>query len=249
MKKKDLFPLFALCPVVSSCVMDGEVTIFGWFAIVFVIGIIILIIIEIDRREGEAQKQEEWRKKMAEEEERNKSEREFRKWQYEAQLRHHEEKHGIADKTIVLAESHLDREIRVHLSTREVVIFGKPYSFDKIISCSVTDNSTVVHGKTHVTTTGTSKASTGGVIGRGLAGGLIAGPAGAVIGGTTGKRDTSSTSVVRQENDRVAHDYTVWISVRDIVSPLVEIRIGDDERKAKEISSLMDAIIAENNEQ
>lgn len=167
-----------------------------------------------------------------------------RKKKYEEDVRLLAEKYGNPDKLIVFAENDIDNEIRAYSSCGLVAIMGKEYGFSSILECKLTDNSTTEHGEVIITSTGSATTSNSSMIGRAVVGSLVAGPAGAIIGGSTAKQNTSSTSVVNQGDDTTRHDYTVWITIKDIANPMVKIHIGKDADKANEIVALMSAIIA-----
>ena len=89
-----------------------------------------------------------------------------------------------------------------------------------------------------------AKTDNGNMLGRAVVGGLIAGGAGAIIGGSTADKNTTSISVIEQENDVTWHDYTVWITVKDLAKPMIQIRIGKNATLMNEIVALVNAIIA-----
>lgn len=151
---------------------------------------------------------------------------------------------GVPDKTIILKENDLNQEIRAYASKRIITILGKDYDFSSIIECHLTDNTTVEKGETTISSTGTQKTNGGSMLGRAVVGGVLAGGVGAAIGGATARRNTESTSVVHQGMDKTHHDYVVWITVKDIAKPLIQLPLGKDGVKANEIVSLMNAIIA-----
>lgn len=76
--------------------------------------------------------------------------------------------------------------------------------------------------------------------GRSIAGALIGGEAGAIIGGATAKKET----IFEQENDKVIHDYTLVVNVRDLKDPMFSIKIGQNKNKAMEINALMQVIMS-----
>lgn len=248
MKKTNIISLIGLSFISASCVMDGEVTIFGWVFLIVVVGVIIVFALDNKENKEDEAKKQEWRKKMTEGAEIRRQEQEDKRRCYEAQLRSLESNTGRADKTIVIGENDLNQEIRVYAPSREVFILGRTYPFQKILSCSFTDNVNVKKGQTTIKSVGTTKADNANTIKRAVVGGLIGGVAGAAVGGTTGKKNTTTTSVVSQGNDTTVHDYTVWIGLQDIVTPMIEIHIGKDSRKVNEVVALMNAIIAGNNE-
>lgn len=252
MKKTNIISLTGLSLLVTSCVLDGEVTIFGWFFIIFFTVVLAMIIWEVVKRQEAEEKQKAFRERQKREQQSREAEmrieREIKKDAYEADLIVIETELGVADKTIVFAEYDLNQEIRVYISSREVFILGRMYPFKKILSCSFTDNVNVKKGQTTIKSVGTTKADNANTIKRAVVGGLIGGVAGAAVGGATGKKNTTTTSVVSRGDDTTVHDYTVWISLRDIAKTMIEIHLGKDGRKVNEVVALMNAIIAGNDE-
>lgn len=74
---------------------------------------------------------------------------------------------------------------------------------------------------------------------RAVVGGLLFGGAGAVIGGVTAKK----ASVSRQEDDKVVHNYIVFINVNSMSTPVISVNVGEDVYKANAIVSLINVII------
>ena len=110
--------------------------------------------------------------------------------------------------------------------------------FKEILSYSLSDNENVVQTAHTITTN-----NTGSVVGRGIVGGLIAGPVGAIIGGSTAKK--SSTTTV----DPVSiHKYTVFITIDNINNSLIKLPFGNNEDNARHIASLLEVIINKNNQ-
>lgn len=151
---------------------------------------------------------------------------------------------GNPDKTIQVAEADINKEIRAYAKLKKVVIMGNIYDFSAVLNCHCTDNAVIEKGETIITSFGTTESNSGNILGRAIVGGMLAGGAGAVIGGTTAKKNTTTTSVINQGEEKTIHDYSIWISVKDIANPMIEIHIGSDEKLVNEIVALMKAIIA-----
>ena len=200
----------------------------------------------IRKRKRDKQERDEFERKRDEEY----HQRELEKQQEKERIRKFEAEkqalslsRGIPDKTIILGEYDLTKEIRVYSDKRIVSVLGKDYDFSSILECHLTDNARVEKGETTITSTGTQTTDGGNMFERAVVGGILAGGVGAAIGGATAKRGTESTSIVRQNSDITHHDYTVWITVKDIANPLIQIHLGTDGSKANEIVSLMNVII------
>lgn len=233
--------------LVHSCFIDGEITGFGigFFVIlgIFVIGMIVAGISESEKAQEREEKRKIWQEKVRIEKEAAAKALEEKKAQYEADKQAAIEEWGEPDKTIIINEFDINGEIRAYADKKKVNILGKTYAFTDIIQCQFTDNASVIKGQTTITSTGTASTDSGSMLGRAVVGGLVAGGAGAIIGGSTAKKNTSTTSVVNQGTDVTKHDYTVWISVKNIANPMIQLHIGKDGTKVNEIVALMNAII------
>lgn len=69
---------------------------------------------------------------------------------------------------------------------------------------------------------------------------VLTGGVGAVVGGATARKETT----VKQENDKIIHDYTVIININSLSEPIVKIPLGTDGTKVNEIVGLMNVIIS-----
>lgn len=196
-------------------------------------------------RESDKQKEEEEKARL-ELEEKRKTELEERRKAYESKLAALNSEIGRADKTIIFGEYDLDNEIRVYSGRNSITIFGKSYDFKAILSCTSTDDYSVKRGKAKIDTSGDTSTDTLGAVGRAVVGGLIAGEAGAIIGGATAGSSTSMTGTIKYGDDKILHNYTVWVTVRDIATPTIEIHTGADARLTNEVVALMNVIIEGN---
>lgn len=235
MKTKSILSLFIL--LVFAILGTGSVDDSGnlkagvWFLI---IGITFFAIIRVIILNEQEEKEGMRRYKIEEEKERR---REALAEEYCSSKQQFLTINGIPDKSILLNEElSLNSEIHVYESSKKVFILGKEYDFKDIISCTYSDNSKVIKGKT----TAVTKTGTGSVISRSIVGDVIAGPAGAIIGGTTAKKHTE----FHQEDDQTIHDYTVIINVNSISEPIIRIHTGRDGKLTNEIVGLMNVIIA-----
>ena len=100
-------------------------------------------------------------------------------------------------------------------------------------------------------TVATTKTNTGSIVGRSIAGDVIAGKTGAIIGGLTASKKTIISSDPEEviQNKRVIHNYTVNIIVKDINNPNLSIHVGNDASKMNEIVGLFKVIIATSSSQ
>lgn len=149
-------------------------------------------------------------------------------------------RNGEPCKTIVISESRFDlfninNELIVFDKAKKLWLCGHEVSIHDINSFVIDDESTIQKGQiTAVTST-----DTGSMAGRAIAGALLGGEAGAIIGGATAKKQT----VLKQENDKIIHDYALVVNIRDINNPMLLIKIGRNKNKAMEINALMQVIM------
>lgn len=149
-------------------------------------------------------------------------------------------RNGEPCKTIVISESSFDlfninNEIIVFDKAKKLWLCGYEVSIHDINSFVIDDESTIQKGQiTAVTST-----DTGSMAGRSIAGALLGGEAGAIIGGATAKKQT----ILKQENDKIIHDYALVVNIRDINNPMLLIKIGRNKNKAMEINALMQVIM------
>ena len=243
---RNLFKILALAlaaTMAQSCFIDGEITFIGYiffgFLAIFVIAFIMVMWVS-KNEEAEKEKRRQAARLKRQEEQRV---LELKIAQYEHDRKELAAEMGEPDKTIAIKDYDLNAEIRVYASQKKVVILGTEYDFSAILQCQFTDNARVEKGETTRVSDGTTKTNTGSMIGRAVVGGAIAGGAGALIGGSTASKGTTMTSVVKQGADVTKHDYTVWIYVKDIVNPMIQMHIGRDGAKVNEIVALMNAIM------
>lgn len=150
-------------------------------------------------------------------------------------------RNGEPCKTILISESSLDRfnidnELIVFDKSRKLWLCGYEVSIHDINSFVIDDESTIQKGQiTAVTST-----DTGSMAGRSIAGALLGGEAGAIIGGATAKKQT----ILKQENDKIIHDYALVVNICDINNPMLLIKIGRNKNKAMEINALMQVIMS-----
>ena len=122
-----------------------------------------------------------------------------------------------------------------------VIINDKPYKYGDVLSFNIEDTPITKKGESVATT----KSNTGSMVGRAIVGDLVAGPAGMVLGGATGKK----TTIIKQGDDIIQHDYTVYITTRDLSSPLEKIHTGNNSLMTNKIISALNIITEINNKQ
>ena len=144
---------------------------------------------------------------------------------------------GISDKTISVSEYEIQNEVKVFAKEKKLMVSGIPYDFSKIVSANFTDEATQRRGDARFDTEGTSKAASFGV-------GSFAGKGGMGVGSSSAK--VTSHGRIRYDEDIISHNYTVWINIKDVLHPLIEVPVGDNQRIAMEIVSVVNAIAADN---
>lgn len=144
-------------------------------------------------------------------------------------------KYGEPDKTIVLEELNLSKEIIAFGKTNRIWLLGRDLPMEDIISCNYDDNPRVIKGDVSYET----KTRMGNMAKRAIVGGILTGGIGAVVGGATAKKDT----IMKQEDDEIIHDYTINININNLSEPIIRIPLGTDVEKANEVLGLMNVII------
>lgn len=155
---------------------------------------------------------------------------------------------GDPDKVVAWGEYDRACEVRAYAKASTLVLAGRRCAFRDILGCSLTDNTSVRRGKMTINLEGETDTDTLGQIGRAAVGGVLGGAGGALMGGLTASSSTTTTGEATFADDTTSHDYTVWVKVRDLSSPVVELRVGNDTAAAQEIMSLVE-LIAERNRQ
>lgn len=213
------------------CFMIGWTTL-GW---ILVIGFAVLGVFLIYAYNDGKKKEEEREEKLRLEKARKQAEKEKQEQIYNSEKEKLIEKYGEPDKTIVVEELNLSKEIIAFGKVNRIWLLGKDLPMGDIINCTFNDNQRIEKGKVSYET----KTSTGNMAKRAVVGGVLLGGTGAVIGGATAKKNT----VVNQENDKLIHDYTVIININSLSDPIIRIPLGKDGAKVNEIVGLMNVII------
>lgn len=205
-------------------------------ASVFVLVILTVLIIS-DSIEKRRNKEVEAETK--EQEKRNAELLEIKKKKDKEILDSYIEKYGTISKSIQYGR-YSDCVIHVFESSSTIMIAGKPYRFEDIVSFDVIDNSTVIYsGRTANTET-----NTGSMIGRSIVGGIVGGGVGSIIGGAT----ASKTTNISGQTAKTSHDYTINITVNDLSDPLIELSLYNDPEKAlNKIVAILTIIVNRNN--
>lgn len=111
----------------------------------------------------------------------------------------------------------------------------KPISFDTLVSCEATDDTTIIHGS-GLSTTKTSKL---GMITRGAVGGALFGGVGALAGAMTA--NTSTETIFNA--DTILHNYKIHLTLNDFSCPLLTLEFGNGDMQMRQVLSVLNLII------
>ena len=226
-----IFTLVFLCMI---SFIAGWTTL-GWIIVAFFVVVGIALIWASNENQ---MKQEEAKQTNEKNAIKKQAERESKAVTYNASRKELVSKYGEPDKTIVFDEFNLQKEIIVFGKTNRIWLLGKDLLMSDILSCTFSESQRTVKGNVSYQT----KTSTGNMTKRAIVGGVLTGGVGAVVGGATARKETT----VKQENDKVIHDYTVIININSLSDPIVRIPLGSNGTKVNEIVGLMNVIISRN---
>ena len=204
-------------------------TVLEWMLVVFfALFCIFGIILNEKEEKNKKSRKEDYKKRIVKEQEYIKNEYEKKKYLLI-------KKYGEPDKDVIIKYRGLQSDIMSFSNFNRIWILGHDYSMDDIIGCSLHDEQSIQQGTVSFET----KVKTGNMVKRAVVGGLLFGGAGAVIGGVTAKKP----SISKQDDDKVVHNYTVFINVNSMSNPVISVNVGKDVHKANEIVSLINVII------
>lgn len=218
----------------ALCFIAGWNTL-GWILVCVAFFFVIIGYIGISKDKEKAKEQEEKRKQKEIEKQ---AEIDKKTPIYNSEKEKLVEKYGNPDKTIILEELDLSKEIMAFGSAKRIWLLGRDLPMSDIISCTFSDNKQIIKGNISYET----KTNTGNMAKRAIVGGALLGGTGAVIGGATAKKGTT----VKQEDDKIVHDYTVIININNLSEPVIRIPLGQDGSTVNEIVGLMNVIINRN---
>lgn len=139
-----------------------------------------------------------------------------------------------------------DHYVMVNENTSQIMLNEHIYNFKDIINYTLSDNTTVIQKHSGGEITSTSSTDTGSMLGRAVVGGVLAGGVGAAIGGSTAKRETTSSVAPSTTTSSTIHDYLIAVTVNSLSNPIERLRLGEDEHKTNEICALLSVIISRN---
>lgn len=126
-----------------------------------------------------------------------------------------------------------------------MVLYNEPISFEKIIGFSLNDDTkTIMQNET--TYTSTTTTSTGSMLGRAVAGGVLLGGVGALAGATTAKKETITTPSLGQTTTTIKHKYDLYLNIDSLSNPTRVIDLGTDTLKANNLANAINVIIQRN---
>lgn len=208
-------------------------TTLGWILVAFFVAVGIALIWANNENQKKQEEIKQINEKVAI---KKKAEKEAKIPIYNASRNDLISKYGEPDKAFVFEELNLQKEIIVFGKVNRIWLLGKDLPMSDILSCTFNDNQRIEKGDVSYET----KTSTGNMAKRAIVGGVLTGGVGAVVGGATARKETT----VKQENDKVIHDYTVIININSLSEPIVKIPLGADGAKVNEIVGLMNVIIS-----
>lgn len=139
-------------------------------------------------------------------------------------------------------------EIIIDVEDKTILLNDKVYKFCDIIDCNLsasveTDASIeFLNAYNEVKQARESKPSTGEILGRSLVGGVIGGAPGAIIGGLSSKKDVVTPQFV----DPKYNNFSVIVTIDDVMCPQEVILIGRFKERAFEILNSLKVIINSN---
>lgn len=139
--------------------------------------------------------------------------------------------HGNPTKIIQIDEL---KVVLLFAEKKIVCINKEELLFDDILSSKLIDNYQIEHGQ--ITGKSETTTDTASLIGRSVAGTLVAGEAGAIIGASSASKET--TTNYTQGNDKLIHDYTLLITLKKFDSPVVKLHIGNNWEVATELEHM-----------
>lgn len=155
-------------------------------------------------------------------------------------------KFGNPTKVINVDNSSL-LAILIFEKTKDIVIVTQDKNlrikFDTVLTYNVSDNSKVSTNSYSSLATSTTKTNTGSMIGRSIAGGIIAGGAGAVIGGTTAPKTTITDFGGSFSTSTTTHDYNVIININSISTPTITLNFKEDETAYNSFIAILNVIL------
>lgn len=216
-----LLSLLAL--LTNSCFIDGQITGFGIWFFCFIGGFILLFIFAAiyDGRTEKKRKAEEEAKSIAD------------KAEDDSILSELIAKYGKPDKIILFSDNRIKNSFMVFSNAKNIYASTQIIPFQQLTDCEITDE---LGTRYHLTTEGVIGSGNGKIIGRSIAGGLIAGPTGAIIGGLSADKDSNKPTSYQTST----HHYFAVLSLSDLNNPIVKVDCGIDGREgAEEIRAIV----------
>lgn len=240
-----ILPIF-LAGILIYCgillIGDGELGMGIWFLLIGILIPVITFIIRTTQKNEIARAEQE---RLDREAEIARVQKEQRKSAI-AKCKEDEDKlinnYGNPNKIIRLEETDINRYFIVFGDSNALFVSGILLEFKNILSYNIIDDYSITKGSSVATTT--TVTDVGEAISLGVAGSIIGGDAGAMIGSSMASKE--STTIITNGEDKIKHNYTLNINVRDINNPLVKFKIGDNTDISMEINAIM-LYIMENN--
>lgn len=227
--------MFLIFAAIFLCVLSFAM---GWTTLGWILGAVLVLffflVMAINRQSEKEVEEKALRRRQ--EKERQKAKREKKTEIYDSSKQKLIDKYGQPDKTILLDEFDLTKEIMAFGRINRIWLLGMDLPMGDILSCTFSDDQRVKKGEVTYET----KTNTGNMAKRAVVGAVLSGSTGAVIGGTTAKKET----IVKQGDDKIIHNYTVIVNINSLSNPIVRIPLGDDGQTVNEIVGLLNVIIS-----
>ena len=242
MYKKKIFSIIAV--VVFALLAGGsmEEIITEWLII---LGIIVVLLIPLGiwgYKKGAKEEQEKAEKKKKDEEYRLA----LAEQKEEERAKKYNKLTTLMSSPNKIIEYDYDHYVMVNENTSQIMLNEHIYNFKDIINYTMSDNSTVIQKHSGGEITSTSSTDTGSMLGRAVVGGVLAGGVGAAIGGSTAKRESTSSVAPTTTTSSTIHDYLVAVTVNSLSNPIERLRLGEDGHNTNEVCALLSVIISRN---
>ena len=127
-------------------------------------------------------------------------------------------------------------------------IDGREVMFKDVISYNIADSRIIKHGDIECASKSKTKTSTKSLLGRSVAGAVLAGGVGALIGASSASKNTTTITTSTRKNDKIIHKYFLSINIKSLENPLIRISLGESAKRAEEVNAILAYIIDLNKE-
>lgn len=210
------------------------------FFLVIIVGVALIVLVENSKKEEKRRKWAEKRKIDEENRLRLAEQKEVEKENKYNKLT------ALMSSPNKIIEYDYDHYIMVDESMSQIMLNEHVYNFKDILNYTMSDNATVIQKHSGGAIRSTSSTDTGSMLGRAVVGGVLAGGVGAAIGGSTAKREITSSVAPTTTKSSTIHDFLIAVTVNSLSNPIERLKLGEDEHNANEICALLSVIISRN---